>query len=140
MIKNNKNTSQQETIEKTVYSYESVILHKESEDMFYLAIPLVGGITKDDIDVTFVENMLTVKSKNFNLPCDDAETISENNNESSHELFLNMLVPVFYYNFSFPCDIEAETAKAELENGVLLIDVAKSKKAIPVKIPVTSNE
>ena len=51
-----------------------------------------------------------------------------------------MLVPVFYYNFSFPCDIKAETAKAELENGVLLIDVAKSKKAIPVKIPVTSNE
>ena len=84
MIKNNKNTSQQETIEKTVYSYESVILHKESEDMFYLAIPLVGGITKDDIDVTFVENMLTVKSKNFNLPCDDAEKLFQRTITNRH--------------------------------------------------------
>ncbi len=109
--------------------------------MYFLAIPLPGGITCDSIEVSFLDNVMRVKSvKNISKLQEDTEKEQSEDKEeiigSAAKRLLPYIRPRFNFEIEYPCEIEPETAKVEFEDGVLFVCVEKSKRAVPFVVPV----
>ena len=140
----NKHKHNKEII-TTGYCFRAQIVEEQKDNKFFLAIPLPGGITHDSIEVSFLDNIMRVKSvkKISNMKEEIKSEQSESKKEiigSAAKRLLPYIRPRFNFEIEYPCEIEPETAKVEFEEGVLFVYVEKSKRAIPYVVPVNHHE
>lgn len=98
----------------------------QDEQALYVEAEL-PGYAMDDIDVTILENRLTISgNREINWP------------EQASVLRQERRVGEFNRSFTLPVEIDAEQVKANFEHGVLRITLPKAAAAQPRKIEVKS--
>ncbi len=92
------------------------ISERESE---YLVIAELPGVKKEDVKITFENDLLTVQGerKPYVIPAE------------AHVLFNEMRVREFSRSIRIPVEIDVNNISAELENGILRIVLPKSHEA-----------
>lgn len=95
-------------------------------DHEYVVVAEMPGVKKDEVKITFENNILTVEAerKPYELP------------ENARVLLNEMRVREFARSVRMPVRIDAENISAELQNGVLRITLPKSQEARPRMISV----
>lgn len=101
------------------------VLEKDKEFRLELQLP---GFKKEDVQLNFHENILTVKVE---LP----EKGEEKENESSEYQHREFGVYSFERKFKVPKDVDAEKIEAHFENGILELTLPKKEEALE-KAPV----
>jgi HSP20 family protein len=85
----------------------------------------VPGVKKEDLDITLENGVLTVKGSRKFEPTGAKE-----------QLLLGRSYGTFTRAFSLPEHLDEEKLSAQLENGVLTIEIPKLQKAQPRKIAI----
>jgi HSP20 family protein len=86
----------------------------------------VPGLSKEDIELTFTKDALTVKG-----------SIQRDAQIKDEEYYLSERISgAFSRTISLPFEVESEQAKAALQNGVLEIVVPKKEEARPKEIRI----
>lgn len=85
----------------------------------------VPGVKKEDLDITLENGVLTVKGSRKFEPTAPKE-----------QLLLGRSYGAFTRAFSLPEHLDEEKLSANLENGVLTIEIPKLQKAQPRKISI----
>lgn len=85
----------------------------------------VPGVKKEDLDITLERGVLTVKGSRKFEPTGAKE-----------QLLLGRSYGTFTRSFSLPEHLDEEKLAANLENGVLTIEIPKLQKAQPRKITI----
>ena len=118
-----KSFDDDEVVER-VWSPRSDII--EDEDS-YRVIADLPGLTKNDLDITLEEGVLTISGQRI--------VKNEKKNESVHlnERFEGKFIRKFHLSQS---NIEADKISAEFKNGVLTVTLPKAEQAKPKKIEV----
>lgn len=96
----------------------------EDSDGFHFAIAL-PGVSKDAIDLTLDQGVLTLKAETPSHGKDDATPLLA---ELGHRTYER--------RFSFPKDQVSQEISARYDNGMLLVTVPKSAEARPKRIEV----
>ena len=85
------------------------------------------GVSEKNVDLTVERNTLTISGK------------AEWTEPAGYELRYREFAPVEYRRvFSLTSDLDPENIKATMKSGVLTVTLAKSEKARPRKIAVTT--
>lgn len=92
----------------------------------YVVVAELPGVKKDEVKITFENNVLTVQAerKPYELPQDAKILLNE------------MRVREFTRSLRLPVRIDTEGIAAELQHGVLRISLPKSQEARPRVIAV----
>ena len=98
----------------------------EEEEAFLFAVDL-PGLGKDDIDVTFEDNVLTLSGER------SADEDTEKNGYRRRERSFGR----FSRQFSLPSHVEAGKVSAKFKDGVLEVRVPKSEASRAQKIKVS---
>lgn len=98
---------------------------REKEDALMFAVEL-PGMTKDDIDITLENNVLTVAG--------ERKFEKETKGEEFHRL--ERSYGHFTRSFTLPSSIRTDKVDANFENGVLHISLPKQESAKPKKISI----
>ena len=108
---------------ETDWAPRSDIRENENEFQLFVELP---GLEKKDIELSFKENVLTLKGekKNSNEPAEGNSRIMER------------LFGKFERNFRFSVDVQDEKIKASFKNGVLTISIPKAPEAVPAKVEI----
>jgi len=85
----------------------------------------VPGVKKEDLDITLENGVLTVKGTRKFEPT-----------AAKEQLLLGRSYGTFSRSFSLPEHLDEEKLSAKLTDGVLTIEIPKSQKAQPRRIPV----
>jgi HSP20 family protein len=101
----------------------------ETEDAFILEADL-PGVTKDDIDIEFVENRLILRGERRPKP--EAKEEQYRRRERAYGRFERM--------FLLPQTIDRDHVTAEMRHGVLTLRLPKSEMAKPKRIAVRETE
>lgn len=99
------------------------IYEKADEIVIKAGVP---GVEKDDIEITFLENTLTIRG----------ETKREREVRDEDYHYLEQRYGRFSRSIALPAGLNAEDMKASYKNGILEIAIPKSKKEEPRKIEV----
>ena len=100
----------------------SVDVREESEGFVFTAD--LPGLTKDEVDVTFEDKVLTISGERAREEAED---------EGSYRR-LERRYGRFSRSFSLPGQVDADHVKGAFENGVLTVKVPKSEAAKARKI------
>lgn len=92
---------------------------KEDADCYTIEAEL-PGVKKEDIEVNVKDDHLIIRGQK--------NSIDENKNEQYHRV--ERTHGSFYRTIALPSDFDKEQIKAELNDGVLHVEVAKCKKAV----------
>ena len=85
----------------------------------------MSGVDKNDLEITAEKNILTV--------------IGHVSVESMGDpVYQETRFGNYRRQFTLPDDVDADSIKAEMKNGVLTVSIAKPEKAKPKKIEITS--
>ena len=104
----------------------------ENDESLFVEIE-VPGLTNEQIDVAVVNNELTVKINRPELqPEKEGEKIAYHRHERPTGKAARVL--------RLPVEVDAARVSAELENGVLLIQLPKAEKAKARKIAIKSGD
>jgi HSP20 family protein len=98
---------------------------REKEDALMFAVEL-PGMTKDDIDITLENNVLTVAG--------ERKFEKETKGEEFHRL--ERSYGHFTRSFTLPSSVRTDKVDANFENGVLHISLPKQENAKPKKISI----
>lgn len=98
---------------------------REKEDALMFAVEL-PGMTKDDIDITLENNVLTVAG--------ERKFEKETKGEEYHRL--ERSYGHFTRSFTLPSSVRTDKVDANFENGVLHISLPKQENAKPKKISI----
>ena len=98
---------------------------RETDDAFVVEAD-VPGMDKDGIDITVLDNVVTVKGERKR---------NEEVNEDSYRR-VERVYGTFQRSLSLPTPIEAENVKAGFKDGVLEITLPKHERAKPKQITV----
>ncbi len=98
---------------------------QESEDAYEVAAEL-PGLTKDDVDITVENNMLTLRG--------ERKWADEENQGNYHRI--ERAYGKFMRTFSLPTTVLADDVNARFDDGVLLITIPKAEEAKPRKIAI----
>jgi HSP20 family protein len=98
---------------------------RETDDSFVVEAD-VPGMEKDGIEITVLDNVLTIKGERKR-----AEEIKE---ESYRRV--ERIHGTFQRGLSFPTSVDAGKVKASFKNGVLQVTLPKHEKAKPKQISV----
>ena len=98
---------------------------KETDDSFVLTAD-VPGIKKEEIDISLHGNVLTVSG---------ARQAEERKEGDTYYLYERQYGS-FARSFTMPQEADSDHIKAEMDNGVLTITVAKKAESKPRKIPL----
>lgn len=101
----------------------------ENADSLVLEAEL-PGMTKDDFELSFENNMLTLKG----------ERRFEKKDEGDNYHRIERGYGSFARSFTLPPTVTAEGAKAEFENGVLHVSLPKREETKARKIEITGTE
>ena len=111
----------------TQSNYPPYNIRKTDKDKYAIELA-VAGFNKDDVEVEFEDNLLTVKTKKVN------KTVEKNGNEIIHK---GISQRSFSKSFTIADDVKVNSA--ELKDGLLTISCEKivpeqkKKKLIPIK-------
>ena len=97
----------------------------EDADHFYVEAEL-PGFTKDDVDVTLEEGVLTLR----------AERKEEKEIKGREPIHIERYWTQFQRSFTLPTAVNANSVKATLDNGMLRITLDKREEVKPRKIQV----
>ena len=97
----------------------------ENEDGFVVKAS-VPGINPEDVEITFEEDVLTIKG----------EVAEESATEEENYHIRERRTGSFARSIRFPVDVNAEEVKATYENGVLTLDVPKVEEVKPKRIEI----
>ena len=97
----------------------------ENEDGFVVKAS-VPGINPDDVEITFEENVLTIKG----------EVAEESEVEEVNYHLRERRSGSFARSIRFPVDVDAEAVAATYENGVLTLNVPKVEEVKPKRIEI----
>ena len=87
----------------------------------------VPGISEDDVNVTIEDNILTISAEREKTKEEkDKKTVVY---KSSRQMS-------FHYSTTLPRKVKADSAEAEVENGVVTITIPKTEEEKPKKITV----
>ena len=110
----------------------------------------LGFTNDDDLTAYETENSFVVKANVAGVPAEDVDvtvdrgvvTIKAEHKESTEEkkkkkvIYKEGRLAKYLYTTSIPCPVQANKAKAEVENGVVTITIPKSAEAKPKRIKV----
>lgn len=99
---------------------------KETKDELILTAE-IPGISKDDINISFTENTLTIKGEKKG-----AEKESEGNYHRNERRF-----GTFQRSFTLGTQIETDKVKASCKDGLLVIEMPKKEEVKPREIPIS---
>lgn len=97
----------------------------ETDDTYRLFLD-VPGIRKDDLEINFQNNTLTVRGTRSGWDHDENATLVRSERATGD----------FFRSITLPESIEAEDIEAEFDNGVLTIHVPKTEKSITRQIEI----
>ena len=97
----------------------------ENEDG-YVVKASVPGINPDDVEITFEENVLTIKG----------EIADENTEEGENYHIRERRFGSFGRSVRFPVEVNADEVEAAYENGVLTLNVPKAEEVKPKRIEI----
>jgi HSP20 family protein len=97
----------------------------ENEDGFVVKAS-VPGINPDDVEITFEEDVLTIKG----------EVAEESEVEEVNYHLRERRSGSFGRSIRFPVDVDAEAVEATYENGVLTLNVPKVEEVKPKRIEI----
>lgn len=98
----------------------------ESDDTYRLYIDL-PGMSKNDVNITVEDNRLTIRGKRE----DETRPTGEN------AVRMERMFGAFYRTVELPTSVTEGNIKATFENGVLSVDLPKTEKSTPTKIPIS---
>ncbi len=98
------------------------------QDDVYLVRASLPGIDPDALDITFTDNVLTIRGK------------SEYETEESHDTYLlrERRAGSFVRSLTFPTAVDADHIEATCVNGELTLRVPKAEEARPRRVPISS--
>lgn len=102
------------------------IFETADEYVFKMSLP---GLTKDDINVEFHDNTLTIKG----------ERKADDEVKDEDYLRVESCSGTFSRSFSLPRDADAHKMNALMKNGILELRVAKAEEKKPREIPINFN-
>jgi HSP20 family protein len=100
----------------------------ENQDEF-LVKASVPGINPDDLEITWSNNVLTIKG----------EIKAETDVEEQHYLMRERRYGSFSRSFSLPTNINPDSIQANYSDGVLVLKLPKVEEAKPKRITVKSS-
>jgi len=98
---------------------------REDAQSYHVSVDL-PGLSKEDIRVTMEDDVLTI----------EGERKKESHGESEQMHRRERFYGKFTRSMSFPGDVDAENIKARFDNGVLLLELAKTELAKPKQIAI----
>ena len=99
----------------------------ESEDGYVVKASL-PGIKSDDLEITFSENVLTIK----------AEVEHDTELEEARYHMRERRYGTFSRSIRFPAGIESDKIEADFDDGVLKLHLPKAEDVKPKKIAISS--
>lgn len=102
---------------------------KENEVDVKLSIP---GVDPDKIQISVADNVLTVKAEM-------EEEKEEKDEQAVYEIREHRWTS-YYREIALPCEVEADKAEAEYENGVLKIKLPKAEIVKPKLISISAGK
>lgn len=108
----------------SVSTMPAIDMYQNEDDLIVKAS--LPGLTKDDVDITVTENILTLRGE-YKTDEDDAGK-SYHIREQRHGIFERSI--------GLPTDVEVDKAKAEFEHGVLTITLPKAEAVKPKLISI----
>lgn len=100
----------------------------ESDDGFHLHVEL-AGVKKEDIQINVHENVLTLSGHRTNH--------HEQSKQKVHRI--ERSYGAFVRNFTLPDNAAVDQVNARVEDGILNIDIPKSKEEKPKRIEISIN-
>ncbi len=97
----------------------------ETADHYRLQLD-VPGLSKEDLNISYKDNQLTVSG----------ERTSERTDENEEYVRVERSFGQFYRSFTLPRTVNAEDIEAAYENGVLTINVPKTEKETSRQIEI----
>jgi len=104
-------------MEKTFKTWRPAVEMSEWEGTYTIKAEL-PGIAKDNIDIDLREDSITIKAEN--------KSVTEEKNENLYKSELKY--GKFLRTLSFPSKVNTNDVKAEFKDGILIIEVPKSKE------------
>ncbi len=101
----------------------------ENEDE-YLVKASLPGIKPDDLEITFTNNILTIKG----------EVKEESEEKDARYHLRERRYGTFSRSISIPTQVKSDAIEAKYENGVLSLHLPKTEEVKPRRIPIQSGE
>lgn len=99
---------------------------KETKDELILTTE-IPGISKDDINISFSENTLTIKGEK-----------KEEKKESDHNYHkVERRFGSFQRSFTLGTQVDADKVNASCKDGILIIEMPKKEEVKPKEIPIS---
>ena len=109
---------------RSVASAPLVDVYQTDDDIVIKAT--LPGFTKDDVDITLTENVLTLRGS----------TKKEDENEGKSYYIREQSYGSFERSLRLPVDVELEKVEAVFENGILTITLPKAEDVKPKSIMI----
>jgi HSP20 family molecular chaperone IbpA len=117
-------TGREETRNMENYIRPAVDIFETEEGLTLMAD--LPGVAKEGLDVGIEKGILTIKG-----------TVS--GESSGSDLYREFTLASFYRQFQLPDEIDPEKTRAELKNGVLVLNLPKAEAAKPRRIEITAH-
>ncbi len=111
-----------ETMLPTVPVMACDLLETNNEFVFRVALP---GVKPDDVNISVSGNLLTIKA-----------TMKEEKVQGEDYIFRELRSGTFTRSFTLSTPVNADQAKAEFENGLLILTLPKAEEARMKRIEV----
>lgn len=102
---------------------------RESDDKFIVNVEL-AGVSEKDINITVVENRLTIKGVKKSDQSDDNIKVRRSSRQFGR----------FRHAFPLPRHTDASEIKAEFKDGILSVSVPKPESSKPTQIPINAEQ
>lgn len=119
-----RRTEESEESTKAVWAPRVDLSETDNHYRIELDVP---GMTRDDINISYQDNQLTVSG----------ERREESTEEDSEYVRVERSFGHFYRSFRLPKTVDAEDIEAAYNNGVLTIDVPKAEESKPHRIQIS---
>ncbi len=93
----------------------------ETEDSYKIEM-LVPGVSKSDVKIELENDVLTI-----------SKSVKQDEEENTTYRLREFVNGTFERRFSMPDNVNAENIKADYNNGILTLTIAKKEEAKPVK-------
>ncbi len=100
----------------------------ETDDSFEVRAEL-PGVSKDDVQISVKENLLTIKG----------EKRQENLDDSKNYKRIERRYGTFERNFTLPPKVDTDNINASFNDGVLTLSIPKPEEVKPKEIPISSH-
>lgn len=109
------------------YKWEPSADITETDDSYEIRTEL-PGVSKDDVQISVKDNLLTIKG----------EKRQENMDDSKNYKHIERRYGTFERNFTLPPKVDVDNINAKFNDGVLTLSIPKPEEVKPKEIPITS--